>query len=32
MDNKKRTEINGHALYAGIVAGVKNLLEYQNKL
>ena len=26
------TNINGHVLYAGIAAGVKNLLEYQDKL
>ena len=32
MDNYKRTKIDGHILYAGIVAGVKNLLEYQDKL
>ena len=24
--------INGHILYAGIAAGIKNLLEYQDKL
>ena len=32
MDNIKPTEINGKLLYAGIAAGINNLLEYQDKL
>jgi len=32
MNNTKRTEINGKLLYAGITAGINNLLEYQDKL
>ena len=32
MDNIKPTEINGKLLYAGITAGINNLLEYQDKL
>ena len=30
--NLNKKEIDGHVLYAGIAAGVKNLLEYQDKL
>ena len=32
MDNNKTENINGKILYTGISAGVKNLLEYQDKL
>ena len=30
--NQNKKEIDGHILYMGIVAGVQNLLEYQDKL
>ena len=30
--NKKITEINGIKFYAGLVSGIKNLLDYKNKL